>query len=67
MNLNRTSAILPDMVAYCAQARELASRIDRILVEAASTTTQLGALRLAQALTGTLLDELDRLQHQRVA
>ena len=67
MQLNPASAILPHTAACCAQARELALRIEDILVDAASSTEQAGALRLAQALTGTLLDELDRLQHQRAA
>lgn len=67
VNLKRTSAIPPDAAAYCAEARELALRIDRLLEEAARTTTEMGALRLAQAFTGTLLDELERLQHQRAA
>lgn len=67
MDLARASATLPDTEAYCAEAQELAARIGRILEEAARTTAHVGALRLAQALTGMLLDELDRLQHQRAA
>lgn len=39
-------------------------QIERILAEADCTTMQHGALRLAEALTGTLLDELERLQKQ---
>ena len=67
MDVNHPSVQPADTVTYCAQARELALRIDCILEEAARTTTQLRSLRLAQALTATLLDELERMQHPRAA
>ena len=55
---NSAPATLPDIVSCCDEARGLALQIEQILAEADLIPEQHGALRLAEALTGTLLDKL---------